>query len=177
MSLPKAVDKPKYDEWAGEVAIEGYNDGKYGRSFIGNIEGEKTWFNSGKRLKIELQKGNVYSIKMSRKVGTKGWYVNDATLINGETKSIPVPPKITKKESGEVLETTTEINGQAKGNYRTGLMAFICTYYGMNAKFPDLLVLEEFNTTIKSGEGNFWTNYKVDVLKAEVPVNTKGLIE
>ncbi len=170
MTLPKAQEKAKYDQWAGEVAIEGYNDGKYGRSFIGAIEGEKTWFNPGKQLKVELQKGNVYNIKMSRKVGSKGWYVTDAELVAGETKEVPTTTKkVVVEKAVTKTEPVKEINGQAKGNYRTGLMAFICTHYQIKQEFPDDELLERFNQLIKVGENSFWN--------AESDIDTTGLIE
>ena len=182
MSLPKAkVEEVKYDEWAGEVAIDGYNDGKYGRSFICKIDGEDIWINPGKKLPIKLEKGNVYSIKMGRKVGTKGWYVNDATLIGGTARIEHVietaENNISVCSKKELTDTKpVEINGQAKGNYRTGLMAFICTHYQIKGEFPDPDLLTEFNALIKSGEDSFW-NGKFDIIETTPPSDTKGLIE
>ncbi len=178
MALPIAkVEKAQYDEWAGEVTLEGFNDGKYGRSYIGEIEGEKTWFNAGKRLKIQLEKGNVYSIKMSRKVGTKGWYVNEATLVSGEaaptpatTKAAPKAGPIINGNPAPVKEGKPEINGQAKGNFRTGLMAYICTYYQIKGEFPSIEVIKEYNELIKQGEENFWNP------PISAPAGTEGLI-
>jgi len=175
--LPKAQAKAEYDNWQGEVEIEGYNDGKYGRSFIGKIEGEKTWFNLGRGLAEDaLEKGNTYNIKIGRKVGTKGWYVSEATLVGEKTTVVPTETKKTKTAVEAKVEpkteTKVEINGQAKGNYRTGLMAFICTHYQIKGEFPDEIYLERYNQLIKAGERDFW-----GLTETEAPADTQGLIE
>lgn len=106
------------------------------------------------------------------------------TVISGITGTDGKPVAIEqKKRSGgwsggggvspDVEKSRQE--GLARGNYRTGLMALICTHYQMSKTLPDVALLQQFNEAVKAGERNFFS--KVVAEKPTTVPGTEGLIK
>lgn len=156
MSLPKDPEVQD-QQWEGVVRIEKISHhAEYGDSYAVKIEGDSVWLKLRKNVP-GMVGGQSYSVKISRKIGTKTWFVYSAmpvdsvseNTLKGVQTETAVKPEVkqtyAKKESYE--------DGQNKGNYRTNLTSYIIHCIDKDIT-PDI---KKFNTMLIEGENDMFS--------------------
>lgn len=153
--------KREYQNWEGEITILQFHQA---HNSYRVTNGEKElWITPGKTSTVpQLVEGQKYTVTLGNEIGKKTWYLNGVV-------GFVAPPKEKEKE-GKSMTSSSNSEGQSRGNYRNNASTFIIHYYDKHDKFPDDEVERAFNETLENFEHGYFD--ELEPIEPSTPTET-----